>query len=213
MKKITVGRNSAGQRLDRFLSKAFPALTQGMICRLIRKKDIKVGGKRTEPEYKLCEGDEITVYASDELLTEKRKDPGFTDSTLPGISIIYEDENILLADKPAGLLVHEDSGGSGSTLINAIRRYLYEKGEYRPEEEMCFAPALCNRIDRNTGGIVIAAKNAESLRILSRKIHDRERTKLYLCAVSGVPGKREDTLKAYLYKNEKENRVVISDKK
>ncbi len=213
MKKITAGRNSAGQRLDRFLSKSFPALTQGMICRLIRKKDIKVGGKRTEPEYKLREGDEITVYASDELLAEKRKDLGFADSTVSELNIIYEDENILLADKPAGLLVHEDSAGNGSTLINAIQRYLYEKGEYRPDEEMCFAPALCNRIDRNTGGIVIAAKNAESLRILSRKIHDRELTKLYLCAVNGVPEKRADTIKAYLYKNEKENRVIISDKK
>ena len=207
---LTVGRNSAGQRIDRFLQKSFPALSQGMICKLIRKKDIKVGGKRTDPAYKLNEGDEISIFASDELLAQKEK---AVVSDAPDIKVLYEDENILLADKEPGLLVHEDSDGNVRTLIAGIQRYLYEKGEYRPDDEMCFAPALCNRIDRNTGGIVIAAKNAESLRILNQKIRDRELMKLYLCAVNGVPEKREDTLTAYLYKNEAENRVVISDKK
>lgn len=212
MKKlIPVGKNSAGQRLDRFLQKSFPALTQSIICRLIRKKDIKVGGKRTEPSYKLCEGDEVSIYAPDELLMQKERKSGSEDA--PPITVLYEDENILLADKEPGLLVHEDSGGSGRTLIAGIQKYLREKGEYRPDDELCFVPALCNRIDRNTGGIVIAAKNAESLRILNQKIRDRELTKLYLCAVSGVPEKKEDTLTAYLYKNEAENRVVISDRK
>ena len=207
---LTVGRNSAGQRIDRFLQKSFPALSQGMICKLIRKKDIKVGGKRTDPAYKLNEGDEISIFAPDELLAQKEKADV---SDAPDIKVLYEDENILLADKEPGLLVHEDSDGNVRTLIAGIQRYLYEKGEYRPDDEMCFAPALCNRIDRNTGGIVIAAKNAESLRILNQKIRDRELTKLYLCAVNGVPEKREDTLTAYLYKSEAENRVVISDKK
>ncbi|MBR5089139.1 MAG: RluA family pseudouridine synthase [Ruminiclostridium sp.] len=212
MRTVTVGKNSAGQRIDRFLQKTFPLLTQGRICSLIRKKDIKVGGKRTEPAYKLCEGDVVTVYAPDELLdTKKPVNSGYKDA--PDITVIYEDENILLADKEPGLLVHEDSGGNERTLIAGIQRYLREKGEYRPEDELCFAPALCNRIDRNTGGIVIAAKNAESLRILNQKVRDRELTKLYLCAVCGVPEKKSDTLTAYLYKNERENRVVISEKK
>ena len=212
MRSITVGRNSAGQRLDRFLQKAFPALTQGQICKLIRKKDIKIGGKRTEPAYKLTEGDEITLYVREELLAA---DPRTVrnDENAPEISIIYEDENILLADKQPGMLVHEDSSGGGETLIAGIRRYLREKGEYDPESELSFAPALCNRIDRNTGGIVIAAKNAEALRVMNQKIRDRELTKLYLCAVNGVPEKRAATLTAYLYKNEKENRVVISGHK
>lgn len=212
LRTVTVGRNSAGQRIDRFLLKAFPALSQGIICRLIRKKDIKVGGKRTEPAYKLCEGDVISIYAPDELLGEKPADSGFM-SSAGDVSVIYEDENILLADKEPGLLVHEDSEGSGDTLINRIKKYLCEKGEYSPDDEQCFAPALCNRIDRNTGGIVIAAKNAESLRILNQKIRDRELTKLYLCAVQGAPAKREAELKAYLFKDSSENRVIISDKK
>lgn len=212
LRKMTVGRNSAGQRIDRFLLKTFPQMSQGAVCRLIRKKDIKVGGKRTEPAYKLCEGDEISVYAPEEMLTQKRPESGFM-SAAGGITVIYEDENILLADKEPGLLVHEDDEGNGDTLIDRIKKYLYEKGEYSPEREECFAPALCNRIDRNTSGIVIAAKNAESLRILNQKIRDRELTKLYLCAVCGIPEKREDTLTAYLFKDSAENRVVITDKK
>lgn len=212
LRKITVGKNSAGQRIDRFLLKAFPAMSMGVICRLIRKKDIKIGGKRTEPSYKLCEGDEISVYADGELLGKKQSDEGFM-SVVGTVPVIYEDENILLADKEPGLLVHEDDNGSGDTLINRIKKYLYDKGEYFPDKEDCFAPALCNRIDRNTGGIVIAAKNAESLRILNRKVRDRELTKLYLCAVCGVPEKREDTLTAYLFKDSSENRVIISERK
>lgn len=212
LRKITVGKNSAGQRIDRFLLKTFPAMSQGTVCRLIRKKDIKVGGKRTEPAYKLCEGDEVSVYAEETLLAQKQSGSGFM-SAAGKVTVIYEDENILLADKEAGLLVHEDSDGNGDTLIDRIKKYLYEKGEYSPENEECFAPALCNRIDRNTAGIVIAAKNAESLRILNQKIRDRELTKLYLCAVSGIPEKREDTLTACLFKNQAENRVIITDKK
>ena len=212
LRKFTVGKNSAGQRIDRFLLKALPAMSQGTVCRLIRKKDIKVDGKRTEPAYKLREGDEVSVYAPGELLTRKQSDSGFM-SAAGTVKIIYEDENILLADKEAGLLVHEDESESSDTLIGRIKKYLYDKGEYSPENEECFAPALCNRIDRNTSGIVIAAKNAESLRILNQKIRDRELTKLYLCAVCGIPEKREDTLTAYLFKNQEENRVIITGKK
>lgn len=212
LRKITVGKNSAGQRIDRFLLKTFPSVSQGTVCRLIRKKDIKVGGKRTDPAYKLCEGDEISVYAPEDIFVQKQSDSGFM-AAAGTVKVIYEDENILLADKETGLLVHEDDSENSDTLINRIKKYLYEKGEYSPDREECFAPALCNRIDRNTSGIVIAAKNAESLRILNQKIRDRELTKLYLCAVCGTPEKREDTLTAYLFKNQAENRVIITDKK
>lgn len=213
MKQVIVNKNASGQRIDRFLSKTYPALSQGFICKMIRKKEIKVNGKRTEANYKLIENDVISLYIKDELFEEKK--PSDLDFLMvsPEISIIYEDENILLTDKEPGLVVHEDNDNSTDTLINRIKRYLYDKGEYNPDDEYSFAPSLCNRIDRNTGGIVIAAKNAESLRILNQKVRDRELTKLYLCEVLGTPKKREALLTAYLYKNEKENRVVISDHK
>ena len=213
MKQVVVNKNASGQRIDRFLSKTYPSLSQGFICKMIRKKEIKVNGKRTEANYKLIENDVISLYIKDELFEEKKPSDMDFLGVSPDISIIYEDENIILTDKEPGLVVHEDNDNSTDTLINRIKRYLYEKGEFNPEDEYCFAPALCNRIDRNTGGIVIAAKNAESLRILNQKIRDRELTKLYLCEVLGVPQKREALLTAYLYKNEKENRVIITDHK
>ncbi len=213
MKQLTVNKNASGQRIDRFLSKTYPELSQGFICKTIRKKDIKVNGKRTEANYKLNEGDIITLYVKDELFEKKKAADDDFLKTDGELSIIYEDENIILVDKAPGLVVHEDNDNTSDTLINRIKNYLYRKGEYKPEEEYSFAPALCNRIDRNTGGIVIAAKNAESLRILNQKVKDRELTKLYLCVVNGVPKQKSARLTAYLYKNEKENRVVISDKK
>ncbi|MBQ8614328.1 MAG: RluA family pseudouridine synthase [Ruminiclostridium sp.] len=213
MKQVTVNKNAAGQRIDRFLTKTYPELSQGFICKTIRKKDIKVNGKRTEANYKLIEGDVITLYVKDELFEKKKLSDDDFLATDGNISVIYEDENIILVDKETGLVVHEDNDNTADTLINRIKNYLYRKGEYNPAEEFSFAPALCNRIDRNTGGIVIAAKNAESLRILNQKVKDRELTKLYLCAVNGVPKVKSARLTAYLYKNEKENRVIISDKK
>ena len=117
------------------------------------------------------------------LIPKAKSDPDDFTAVSDKIDIVYEDENILLVDKPVGMVVHEDESGDSDTLINRIKSYLYHKGEYRPENELSFAPALCNRIDRNTCGIVIAAKNAESLRILNQKIRDRELTKLYLLSL------------------------------
>jgi 23S rRNA pseudouridine955/2504/2580 synthase len=116
-------------------------------------------------------------------------------------------------DKKPGLIVHPDENYHFDSLIARIQHYLYEKGEYNPEKENAFAPALVNRIDRNTGGIVIAAKNAESLRILNEKMKVRELDKRYLCLVNGILDKKEDTLTGYLEKNEKQNRVYISHRK
>ena len=116
-------------------------------------------------------------------------------------------------DKVPGLVVHEDDENTADTLINRIKKYLFVKDEYKPDDEQSFTPALCNRIDRNTGGIVIAAKNAEALRILNQKIKGRELQKLYLCIVLGQLPKKEDTLTAYLEKNSETNTVIVSGAK
>lgn len=214
MKEVIVSKNDAGQRLDRFLCKAFPLMSQGFICKAVRKKRIKVGGKRTETNYKLCENDSIQLYINDEFLEEKKAASDDDFLTVPTeLDIVYEDENILLADKKPGMVVHEDNDNTVDTLINRIKHYLYDKGEYNPKDEQSFVPSLCNRIDRNTGGIVIAAKNAESLRILNQKIRDRELVKLYLCIVEGEPPKKADTMTAYLEKRADENTVIVSDRK
>lgn len=211
-KEIIIGENDSGQRLDRFLIKAFPSLKSGIINKAVRNKDIKLNGKRTETSYRLVRGDVVYVYFPDSLLEIKPKDTDFM-AAGDRLSVIYEDENILLLDKEQGLVVHADNSNTTDTLINRIKKYLYQKGEYDPENEQSFAPSLCNRIDRNTCGIVIAAKNAEALRILSEIIKNRELTKKYLCILVGKPPKKEDTLTAYLEKNADTNQVRISAEK
>ena len=130
----------------------------------------------------------------------------------PKLNIVYEDDHILLVDKRPGLAVHPHDGAEyGRTLIDHIQAYLYQKREWRPREENAFTPALCNRIDRNTGGIVIAAKTAEALRVMNQKIKDRELDKRYLAIVEGTPKVKEGSLKGFLFKDEKKNRVFVSD--
>jgi 23S rRNA pseudouridine955/2504/2580 synthase len=194
MKTFTIGPNDAGQRLDKFLRKAVPGLPASLMHKYVRLKRIKLNGARCEAARRLALGDRLELYVNDEFFGPKAA-AGFMDAPAD-VEIVYEDENVLLADKPAGLLSHEDASESADTLINRIRRYLHEKGEYAPENEQSFAPALCNRLDRNTGGIVIAAKNAEALRILNEKIKLREVTKLYLCLAHGTFAKKRTRSRA-----------------
>ena len=204
MKTLTVGANDAGQRLDKFLQKAVPLLPKPLLYKYIRLKRIKVNGKKCDIAQKTAFGDKLELYISDEFFSEASV--SFKDAPAD-LKIVYEDENILLVDKPSGMLVHEDESESRDTLINRILRYLYDKGEYNPENEHGFTPALCNRIDRNTGGIVIAAKNFESLQVLNQKIKDREITKLYLCLVHGRPAQKSGILKGF-HTKDSTNRIV-----
>ncbi len=213
MKELTIGQNDAGQRLDRFLAKAVPLLPASLAQKYIRLKRIKCNGARAQRDTRLKAGDVLQLYINDEFFDKPREDNAFLTVATPKINIVYEDENILLADKRPGIAVHAHDGAEyGRTLIDHIQAYLYQKREWRPREENAFAPALCNRIDRNTGGIVIAAKNAEALRILKQKIKDRELDKRYLAIVEGTPMPKEGSLKGYLFKDEKKNRVFVTDK-
>ena len=210
MRTITVGANDAGQRLDKFLTKFLKTCPQSMIYKCLRKKRIKLNGKKAEGNVKLAEGDILDMYINDEFFGETSSDTSFF-KIRPDIHIVYEDENIMLIDKKPGMIVHEDDNEKFNTLISHIKAYLYQKGEYDPENEQSFAPALCNRIDRNTGGIVIAAKNAAALRIINEKIKSREIKKYYLCMVQGHIKPPSATLTSYLQKNESQNRVYLSD--
>ena len=209
MKTVTVGPNDAGQRLDKFLTKSFPNLPQSMMYKSIRKKDIKRNGKRCEISTRLTAGDVLTMYLKDEFFRTQPEEYDFLKAP-DRLSILYEDKNIMILDKKPGLIVHPDETYHFDSLIARVQHHLYSKGEYDPGRENSFAPALINRIDRNTGGIVMAAKNAETLRIMNRKVKARELQKLYLCVVCGAMEKKADTLEAYLTKNERQNRVYIS---
>ncbi len=211
MRIITVNKNDAGQRLDKFLSKAVKSLPQSMMYKLIRTKKIKVNRKRCEQSYMLCEGDEIQLFIKEEFFDSPEKDTNALYKIVPKLNILYEDENIILLNKRPGVLVHEDSDAKENTLVMHLKAYLCQKGEYDPEAEQSFAPALCNGIDRNTGGIVIAAKNAEALRVMNEKIKNDELTKTYICMVHGVPKRKSAKLHAYLRKDSKNNMVEVRD--
>lgn len=209
MKEFHINGNDAGQRLDKFVTKTAPLLPKSMLYKYIRLKRIKINGKRGEISTRLNEGDVVNMYINDEFFAPKPETFEFMHASKK-LNVLYEDENILLADKPEGLIVHPDDREYNDTLIFRIQRYLYEKGEYDPKSENSFAPALANRIDRNTGGIVIAAKNAESLRILNEKIKNRELDKYYLCLIHGTLKNKSDTLCGYLEKNEDKNLVYVT---
>lgn len=208
MKEFLITQNDAGQRLDKFVKKVAPNLPQSMLYKAIRTKNIKINGKRAEISTRLQVGDSVKIFVADEFFEKSETVYDFLRAG-KALDILYEDENILLLNKNAGLLCHPDDREFIDTLIGRVKRYLYEKGEYDPAQESSFVPALVNRIDRNTGGIVIATKNAESLRILNQKMKDRELHKFYLCVLHGTPKPQAGILEGYLIKDAQKNMVRV----
>ena len=209
MKTLTISKNDAGQRLDKFLQKRFKTMPKSMMYMYIRKKCIKLNGKRCDISDKLSEGNVLTFFIKDEFF-EAPQQKSYEFLKAPArLNIVYEDENILLLDKKPGVIVHPDKSYHFDSLVARVLHYLYDKGEYDPDKDKAFTPALVNRIDRNTGGIAIAAKNAESLRILNQKMKTRELEKFYLCLLCGKPRLNEAELHGYMIKNESKNRVTV----
>jgi len=205
-----IAKNDAGLRLDRFLSKALPAIPQALMYKYIRTNHIKLNGKKPKISDRLAAGDTLELFIRDEFFENEGKALDFMAASRE-LELVYEDDNLMVADKPAGLLCHPGSEYTADTLITRITRYLYEKGEYSPDRENSFAPALANRLDRNTAGLVLAAKNAEALRLLNEKIKNREVRKFYLCVVIGTPAEKEKILSDWLIKDEKNNKVTVYD--
>lgn len=218
MLRIELNKNDGGQRLDKFLTKTLKGIPPSLMYKYIRKKRIKVNGVRAKENTILTAGDVIELYIPDEF-AKKDTNTSEYDRVQAAPDIVYEDENIIICAKRPGMLSHTgDVGENGSaaiperdTLIFIIRAYLYKKGEFSPNSEASFAPALCNRIDRNTGGLVIAAKNADALREMNRLIRGGMVDKRYLCAVHGRPAPASCTKSAFLFKNSKTKKVTVSE--
>lgn len=208
MKEFIIAQNDANQRFDKFIAKSAPLLPKSLMYKYLRTKRIKLNGKKADIAIRLSVGDRVEMYINDEFFAPKEEKYSFL-SAGKELNVVYEDENILVLNKKVGLLSHPDEGEYVDTLISRVQRYLYEKGEYDPKNENSFAPALANRIDRNTGGIVLAAKNAETLRILNEKIKLREIEKRYLCITVGVPPKKEGVAEGFIVKDEKKNTVTV----
>ena len=212
MREFTIGPNDAGQRLDRWLAKTLPLLPAPLAQKYIRIKRVKCNGKGAKRDTRLVQGDVLQLYINDEFFDTPTPENAFLSVFKPQLDIVYEDENLLLVNKRPGLVVHPDEQEKVNTLLTHIQAYLYQKKEWNPRQENAFAPALCNRIDRNTGGIVIAAKNAETLRVMNQKIRDRELKKYYLCIVHGTLPRPAGRLEGYILKDEAKKQVTVSSR-
>ena len=210
MRQIVIGPNDCGQRIDKFMGKRFKTMPTALIYKFIRKKCVSVNKKKVAENYILQEGDVLSFFISDEFFGDSAKTEPFR-KLKSELTVAYEDENVLIIDKPAGLIVHSDEKEGYNTLINHILAYLYQKGEYDPDKENCFAPALCNRIDRNTEGLVIAAKNARALGEMNEIIKQRLVEKKYLTVVHGFFDKKQGEIRSKLEKDQKTNTVRVSD--
>lgn len=212
MREYTIDKKNEGKRLDRWLSHELPALPMGMMQKFIRTKRIKINGKGVQQNARLHEGDCVALYLSDEFFIKPKAEDPFLSKIRPKLEILYEDDNLLLVDKRPGLMCHPDAREKVNTLISHAQAYLYQKGEWDSMDPSQFAPALCNRIDRFTGGIVIIAKTEAAMRILNQKIRDREIEKRYLCIVHGRMRPAFGMLDNYISKGESTKRVTVLDR-
>ncbi len=209
MKEFTIGKNDAGQRLDRWLAKNLPLLPAPLAQKYIRLKRVKRNGRGARRDERLELGDVLQLYINDEFFDAPAPENAFLSLYKPNLNILFENEHIMLLDKRPGLVVHPDEQEKVNTLLTHIQAYLYQKKEWSPAWERAFTPALCNRIDRNTGGIVIAAKTAEGLRVMNQKIRDREVRKYYLCAIQGKMPRPEGKLENFIWKDEVKKQVYV----
>ncbi|MDU3087663.1 MAG: RluA family pseudouridine synthase [Peptoniphilus harei] len=184
MRKIIINKNDEGRRLDRFLKIYFEKAPLSFIYKNLRKKNIKVNGKKAKPEDILSDGDEIKLFLAEETIEKFKKDIRKSkNSKLP--DILYEDDDLILVKKPINMLTHNDSKGYQDNALDRMVDYLIAKGDYNPRLEKSFRPAFVNRLDRNTSGILIGAKNLKSLQDLNKAIKNREIKKLYVTLVTG----------------------------
>jgi len=207
MKNFIITANDNLKRIDNFLMKILPQLSRNEIFALLRNNKVKVNRKKIKYDFRLSFNDSVDIYLNDQYFKTEIND--LFKFTKNDLKIIFEDENILLLNKPIGLITHEDSSEKIHTLLNKLKLYMFESEQWDPKEEQTFEPSLCNRLDRNTSGIVIAAKNIESLRNMNEIIRNNEIKKFYYCVVYNKINKKEDTLYAYHQKNVHKNIVKI----
>lgn len=205
MKEVTITENEAGQRLDRFIRKLMKETALSEIYKSIRKGNVKVNGKKSKEAYMLAVGDIVTLKNVNMVSESAPKKKTFKSD---GINVVYEDENIIIVDKPAGLLSHPQSANDKDTLIHRVQYHI--ELSQGLSSSPTFSPALCNRLDRNTAGLVIAAKNYKSLKAINEMIRSRSLKKLYLCVVKGSTEKSGE-IAGFLGKDEDSRKAFLSD--
>lgn len=208
MKEIRITKNEENQRLDKFLLKYMNKASKGFLYKMLRKKRIKYNGGRAEGSELLKTGDTLQLYLAEETISSFMEEKTVAEAKRH-FAIVYEDDDILVVNKPAGLLTHPEKSSDKDTLIDQILYYLYQKGQYLPEADSSFTPALCNRLDRNTSGIVIAGKTLKGVQAVNEAIRSHKLDKYYLTLVAGEI-REAGEITAYLKKDEEKNQVRIS---
>lgn len=183
MKTLIIDENYENQRIDKYLKKLLCQAPSQLIYKMLRKKDVKVNGVRVKENYILKKGDQVELFLYEDRFQELTKPQNIFDLAIT-FDVLYEDQNILVVNKPAGLLVHEDMNEDVNTLSNQVLTYLYQKGEYDPQQTLGFTPGPVHRLDRNTSGIVIFGKTMRALQDLNemmKKRHCIEKTYITIC--------------------------------
>ncbi len=209
MKKI-IYENQKETRLDNFLLEKYPVLSFGKLNKYLRENKIKVNSKKVLLSTRLKQGDEIKIFLNDDVLTEKMYEFPFLEAS-DKICIVYEDNNLLVADKMAGVIVNDLTNKQTDTHINRCLKYLYKKGEYNPNTSS-YTPSLCHRLDTGTSGLVVVSKNQNTENFILQLFKDHSLTKHYICVTLGCPPKKQDNLTAYLTKNKEIAKVKITQK-
>lgn len=205
MQTIIITNNEAGQRTDKFLRKLLPQTPLGEIYKMLRTKKIKINGKKAEPKYQLQINDIINIYKE---ITVKKTTKIHQSNNWHNLKIIYEDKEILIVDKPCGILTHPAARQEKNSLIQQCLSYLTHKQEYLSEQETTFTPAACNRLDRNTSGLVIIAKTFPALQTVNALIREKKISKYYLALVKGSI-KQSGEIKGFLSKDQTTNKVKV----
>ena len=210
MKEFVIAAGDDGKKLDKWLIREMPAVGMGLRRKYFRLKRYKLNGRPAKEDARLAAGDVLQVYLSDELFDKPKREDPFLSKIRPALRVVYEDAHLLIVDKKPGLPAHPDANEKVNTLITHAQAYLYQKGEYDPASPGAFAPALCNRLDRFTGGLEIIAKTREAMDVLNQKIRDREIEKYYLCAAFGRFERSEGMFDNYIVKRSGEKKVHVS---
>lgn len=208
MKSIIVNSNEAGQRLDKLLGKYLNLAGKGFLYKMMRKKNITLNGKKCDGSEKLAMGDEIKLFLSDETI-EKFSEVKVQKVRRQNLDIVYEDDHIVMINKPSGML-SQKAKETDESLVEYLIDYLLESGQLTKEDLRGFRPSVCNRLDRNTSGLVAAGKSLAGLQMLSAVLKDRSLHKYYVCGVKGIL-KEKQLISGYLKKDEKTNQVTILD--
>lgn len=209
MRLVTVTKNEAGQRLDKLMFKYMNLAGKSFIYKMIRKKNITLNGKKCDGSEKLAEGDEIRLFLAEETI-EKFSEVKIQKVKKTALDIVYEDKDVIFINKPAGML-SQKAKDSDESLVEYLIDYLLGSGQLSKEELKSFRPSVCNRLDRNTSGLVAAGCSLAGLQKLSAMFKDRSLHKYYLCVVSGSV-KEKKRIEGFLKKDEKTNQVTISQK-